>query len=102
MCFGRFGGAKGLLDRFRTKPYLLDRCQWISIRFVQCLGKGKCKGKKGDKIRSRYPKLSNSKNIAGIAMNGDTSVPTARNASPTTSRKVVRQVRLLTMETSQP
>ena len=52
------------------------------------------------KIRIRYPNLSNSKDTAGIATNGDTSVP-AGNASPTPSRRVVRQLLLLTMETSQ-
>ena len=54
------------------------------------------------RIRSRYPNLSNSKDTAGIATNGDTSALTAGNASPTPSRKVVRQLPLPTMETSQP
>ena len=39
------------------------------------------------RIRRRYPNLSNSKDTAGIATNGDTSVLTAGNASPTQSRK---------------
>ena len=47
--------------------------------------------------------LSNSKDTAGIATNGDMSVPTARNASRAPSRRVLRQQPLLTMmETSQP
>ena len=53
------------------------------------------------KIRSRYPNLSNSKDTARIATNGDRSMPTAGNASPTPSRKVVRQLPLPTTETSQ-
>ena len=55
------------------------------------------------RIRSQHPNLSNSKDTAGIARSGDTNVPTARNASLTVSRRVVRQQPLLTMmETSQP
>ena len=37
------------------------------------------------KIRSPCPNLSNSRNTAGTARSGDTSVPTAGNASPTAS-----------------
>ena len=81
-------------------------------------GKGKSKGKARARmarakararkvtrarIRSRYRNLSNSKDTVGIATNGDTSVPTAGNASSTPSQRVVRQQSLLTMmETSQP
>ena len=66
-------------------------------------GKGKRKGKvKRARSRSRYPNLSDSKDTAGIATHGDTCVPTAGNASPTPSRRVVRKQPLLMMETSQP
>ena len=54
------------------------------------------------RIRSRYPNLSNSKDTAGVATNGDTSALTAGNASAMSSWKVVRQLPLPTMETSQP
>ena len=118
------GDTTGPLDLLRTKHHLLDRCQWLSIRLVQCLdsrlartGKGnrrerararmaraKARARKVTRarIRSRQPNLSNSKYTTGIATNEDTSVLTAGNASPTPSRKVVRQLSLLTMETSQP
>ena len=55
-------------------------------------GKGKGKGKKSDK----------SKDQRILRVLRDTSVPTAGNASPTASRRVVRQQPLLTvMETLQ-
>ena len=41
------------------------------------------------KVRAR--KVTKSKDTAGTARSGDTSVTTARNASPTASRRVVRQ-----------
>ena len=102
-------GETGPLDLLRTKPHQLDRCRWMSIRLVQCLdsrvgrtGKGNRRERARARIRSRYPNLSNFKDFAGIETNGDTSVPTAGNAPLTPSRKVVRQLPLPTMETSQP
>ena len=58
-------------------------------------GKGKGKGKKGK--RNRWSRLSSSKDTAGTAKSGDTSVQTAENASPTVSRRVVRQLLPWTM-----
>ena len=105
----------GPLGLLRTKHNLLDRCRWTSIRLAQCRASRLARTGKGSRrerararvararIRSRYPNLSNSKDTAGIARSGDTSVPTAGNASPTASRRVVRQQPLLTMmETLQP
>ena len=61
-------------------------------------GKGKSKDGKGNGKGK-----SNSKDSAGTARRKDTSVPTAGSASPTVSRRVVRQQPLPTMmETSQP
>ena len=119
------GKALGIVKLVnKGKPHLLDRRQWMSIRLVQCLDSRLARTGKGNRrdrararmaramvrarkvtrarIRSRYPNLSNSKDTAGIATNGDTSALTAGNASPTPSRKVVRQLSLLTVETSQP
>ena len=60
-------------------------------------GKGKGKGKKGDKSKDQKP-ISKLRVLRQM----ETSVPTAGNASPTPSRRVVRQQPLLTMmETSQ-
>ena len=49
------------------------------------------------RIRNQLPRLSSSKDTVDTARNGDTSVPTAENASPMVSRRVVRQQPLLTM-----
>ena len=121
----RCGDTTLPLDLLRTKPNLLDRCRWTSIRLQQCqvsrlartgqgsrrerararMARTKARARKVTRarIRSRYPNLSSSKDTPGIATYGDMSVPTARNASPTPSRRVVRQRPLLTMmETSQP
>ena len=109
-----------LLDLLRTKPHLLDRCRWMSIRPVQCLDSRLAKTGKGNRrerararmerakararkvtrarIRSRYPNLRNSKDTVGIATNGDTSVLTAGNISPKPSRKVVRHLPVPTTE----
>ena len=60
-------------------------------------GKGKGKGKKGEKarIRNHKPRLNSCKDTVDTARSGD--VPTAENASPMASRRVVRQQPLLTM-----
>ena len=108
----RCGDTTGPMDLLRTKPHQLDRCQWMSIRLVQCLDSRLARTGKGNRrerartrmartkakarevtrarIRSRCPNVINSKDTVGIATKGDTSVPTAENASPTPSREVVR------------
>ena len=63
-------------------------------------GKGKGKGKKGEKSKDQKPMVKAEqfrKDTAGTAKSGDTSVPTAESASPTGSRRVVRQQLLWTM-----
>ena len=49
------------------------------------------------RIRNNKPRLNSSKDTVDTARNGDTSVPTAENASPMVSRRVVRQQPPLTM-----
>ena len=54
----RCGDTTGPLDLLRTKPNLLDRCQWTSIRLAQCQVPRLArtgKGKKGDKSKDQKP-----------------------------------------------
>ena len=48
------------------------------------------------RIRNHRPRLNSSKDTVDTARNGDTSVPTAENASLMESRRVVQQQPLLT------
>ena len=51
---------------------------------------------RGVRIRNHRSRLSSSKDTVDTARSGDTSVPTAENASPMVSGRVVRQQPLLT------
>ena len=113
----RCGGTMEPLGLLQFNHNRLVRYQWKAIRREQCqvsrlastgrenpkgrararMVKAKAKERKAKRARNHKPRLNNSKDTVDTARNGDTSVPTAENASPMVSRRVVRQQPLLTM-----
>ena len=104
---GTSGSSSHHTQSTRPVPMDVDQTRAVSGFSSGKDGKGKSKGKgqrarmakakakarmvTRARIRSRYPNLSNSKDTEGFATHGDISVPTAGNATPTPSRRVVRQ-----------
>ena len=61
----RCGDTTGPLDFLRTRPHVLDRYLWMSIKARMARAKARARKATRARIRSQYPNLSNSKGYCG-------------------------------------